>query len=89
VESKTKAGDFTIDLLDLNEAKSVKHRELTLHSLDLFESKLAEWRGLRAALQKEVKAGHVDQDAAQDDFLTIDANIAMCAESLRQLSGDE
>ena len=89
VESKTKAGSFTKELLDLNAPDVVKRRELMLNLIQVCETTKMEFKSLEAAIKKKHACGAMSLPEAESAMNELDSSRKKMDDMLFQLrAGD-
>lgn len=87
VEAKSTAGDVARDLLDLNDAETVKYRTFIISLIETHEEKKALLDRTRTQLQELRQRGEVSDVDVEAALATIDQDLATVREHLDRLSG--
>jgi hypothetical protein len=87
VESKSDAGKFTIDLLDLNSDNEVAYRENMLHMIDVFEGRQKELQETKGKLLQLLAASAAPAFQINQDIANIDGELIKSAAIFKQLTG--
>lgn len=87
IESTSDAGEFSIELLDLNDPESISFRDAVLHAIDALEMQKSDLRKVSGKLKAVQKTNKMSNADAISDITKIDAEIARIDQSLATLCG--
>lgn len=77
VESKTRFGEFTKDLLQLNDEATVRYRVMATHIVADYEAKLAEFDKQLRELDSYLRSGKATQDEYREIRALLDEQRAL------------
>jgi len=89
VEAVSDVGQFTIELLDLNDPTVVEFRELILHQIDLLEEKISEVERKLKLVVKRRNTGALTPEKAQDATERLTGLLAQHQTMLGRLDGSQ
>jgi len=87
VESRSAAGEFTKDLLDLNDPDVVSYRKLLIDTISLWELKCKELEQIRKDLQNQHKAGKLSAADLAVALSEVEPELEKIDINLKLLSG--
>lgn len=87
VESRSRAGEFTAELLGLNDVAEVKFRENILHLIDVAETSLLQLFKAKDSIRIKRDAGTRSIDTADQDLAKIEVAIEKSRSALKMLTG--
>jgi hypothetical protein len=85
VEGRSLAGNFTSELLDLNDPEVVKYRETILHMIELALSKKRDFQKERDAVIYKVERGSLEKVDAEKKLNVIDSALEKLSGTLARL----
>jgi hypothetical protein len=89
VEFRSKAGEFTVDALDLNASGVVRWRRTIIAAADATGAKLNDLLSTKAQVEKLLaKASPADRDQMLRDMATLDISIERLSLALKNLGAD-
>ena len=88
VETKTKAGEFTLELLDLNAPDAVRRRKLMIKAVQVFQRNKAYLLQTREELQKQQKSMS-SLHVSVAELRQLDVDLKEIDEAIKQLIGPE
>lgn len=88
VESRTIHGEFTVDLLDLNDETTVQARLHQLRSLKRILQERTELLAEATELRRQLRAGSISQVQFDDRMGIVNADLAACKLDEEMVTGD-
>lgn len=85
---KSVAGEFTAELLDLNDPKTVEYRANVIHLIDTLMEKIGECEKLKERFLDKFNSGKINQYAYDQVLLKITVEFDRSKSALRQLCGE-
>jgi len=87
VEAKTTSGEFTLELLDLNDPESLNYRKFVLETIAIYEKKRNELQVFATQIRSKRDAGEILLSDADHALAKIELDLEKTSMNLLRLSG--